>query len=116
MKATICGQDYIIILEKETREFDLLKEGIKLESILVDSKTHSTLNKKVTLKKCTNTDNHDGIDLKYFPKRRKGWVDIKKVQIRVSPFALEQIKSRRRFGTRYDGSNMIEIYERLPPR
>jgi len=116
MKATIIGQDYLIVIEKQNKEFAAIERGIRLETLLIDGETGSKLDKRVILETGNNIDNPDGIDFEYLPKRRRGWMDIKDIQIRLSPFALSQIESFGRFGTRYDGSNMIDIYNELPKR
>ena len=107
MKATIIGQDYIIVLEKE--EFTSVRAGITLEAVLFGD-SNSKLDKRVTLEVCDRADNFDGIDLIYLPEKRGGWADIKEVKIKVLPSALDEVESLGRFGTRYDGSNMIDIY------
>jgi len=110
MKATIIGQDYIIILEKE--EFTFVRAGITLEAVLFGD-NNSKLDKRVTLEVCDKADNFDGIDLIYLPEKRGGWADIKEVKIRVLPSALDSVESVGHFGTRYNSSNMITLYNVL---
>lgn len=112
MKPVIIGQDYLITLEDKNKELISIKNKIKLEGVLIDGETGKSLDKNVTIEKILETENHDGIDVKYFPEARRGWAEIKEIKIRLTGFALQQIESLKHFGTRYDGTNMIEIYVR----
>lgn len=110
MKATIIGEDYIIILEKEKQELPSLRKGVQLEAVLFGDGGKS-LDKKVIVRTIADTDNFDGIDIEYVPKH-KGWSNVREIRVRLNQAALDRIESLGRFGTRYDGSNMIDIYAR----
>ena len=107
MKATFDGQDYMLILEKKTQELQRLRQG-KLEAPLTEHWGDKNLGKIVSLELADNNGT-DGIELKYLPDDAESWEAIQRVQVKVDERAYRHIRGRGRFGTRYNGSDKIEI-------
>ena len=108
MKAGMIGPDYIIHLDAKEAEFNKLKSQ-SLETTLIDADTGKDLGKCVILE-LGETDNPDGIEVNFEPKKRRGWVDITTIRIMLNKRAGENIEHHRRLGTRYAGSNMIDVF------
>ena len=112
MKATFDGQDYTLILDKEKRELQGLRQE-KLEAPLKDHWRDEDLGKVVSLEFADNTGN-DGIEVKYLPEGAESWESIKKVQVKMNVGAYRYVESRGQFGTRYGMGDKIEIFNGDP--
>ena len=107
MKATFDGQDYMLMLDKKTQELQGLRQR-KLEAPLTEHWGDKDLGKLVSLELADNSGS-DGIELKHLPESAKSWEAIKIIQVKVNERAYNFIKERGNFGTRYNGSDKIEI-------
>lgn len=67
---------------------------------------------KIISLELTETRAMDGIELKYQPEGAENWESIRRTEIKLSTWAYEQIASRGQFGTRYNGSDKIEIHNK----
>ncbi len=113
MKAMFDGQDYMLILDKETGELEQLHQR-KLEATLTEPWGDEDLGKIVSLELADNNGS-DGIELKNLPENAESWEAIKQVQIKINESAYSHVKERGRFGTRYGGiGNKIEIFNGDP--
>lgn len=107
MKATFDGQDYLLTLNRETQDLqELQKKG--LEAQLTEQWGTEKLGKLVTLELADNNGS-DGIELKYTPCDAESWEAIQGIQVKINNQAYNYIKERGQFGTRYNGSDKIEI-------
>ncbi len=112
MKATFDGQDYMLMLDKKTQELQgLLQE--KVEAPLTEHFGGKDLKKIISLELADNNES-DGIELKYLPDDFKSWESIQKIQVKINSRAYSHIQERGRFGTRYNGSDKIEIFNGDP--
>jgi hypothetical protein len=109
MKATFDGQDYMLMLDRSKRELQRLRQE-KFEAPLTEHWGNKDLGKVVSLEFADNSGN-DGIELKYLPEGAESWEAIQRVQIKVNERAYSHVKERRQFGTRYNGSDKIEIFD-----
>ncbi len=112
MKATFDGQDYMIMLDKEKRELQGLRQG-KFEAPLTEHWGDKDLGKVVSLELADNNGS-DGIELKYLPDGAESWEAIQRVQVRMNERAYSHVETRGQFGTRYNGSDKIEIFNGDP--
>ena len=112
MKATFDGQDYSLMLDKEEKELQRLKQE-KFEAPLVEHWGSKDLGKVVSLELADNTGN-DGIELKYLPEDAENWEAIQRVQVKINEKAYNYVNERGRFGTRYGGGDKIEIFNGDP--
>lgn len=69
MKAAFDGQDYFLMLERETQELQQLRQGKKLEAHLT---RHDEDLRKIVILEFADNDAIDGIELKYFPEGQVG--------------------------------------------
>tara|TARA_Y100000310_G_scaffold249029_1_gene255037 strand:- start:393 stop:740 length:348 start_codon:yes stop_codon:yes gene_type:complete len=107
MKATFDGEDYMLMLDIETQELQRLRQE-KFEAPLTEHWGGEDLDKTVSLE-FEDNNGMDGIELKYLPEGVMGWEAIKRVQVKVNERAYNHIRERGQFGTRYNGSDKIEI-------
>ncbi|MEK6887805.1 MAG: hypothetical protein AABX14_02550 [Candidatus Aenigmatarchaeota archaeon] len=107
MKATFNGQDYTLMLNRETQELQGLQQR-KLEAPLTEHWGDKDLGKTVSLELADNSE-VDGIELRYLPVGAENWEAIQRVQVKVNKRAYSHIRERGQFGTRYNGSDKIEI-------
>ncbi len=112
MKATFDGQDYMLMFDKEKRELKRLRQG-KLEAPLTEYWGDKDLGKVVSLELADNNGS-DGIELKYLPDGAESWEAIQRVQVRMNERAYSHVETRGQFGTRYNGSDKIEIFNGDP--
>ena len=107
MKAGISNNDYIIHLSSN-KELETLKVQ-NLETSLINVDNNKNLGKMVTMM-IGDTDIPDGIEVTYFPEKRGGWKDIIEIRITLTPIAYERIRQNGHTCTRYNGSDMIDIF------
>ena len=112
MKATFDGQDYMFMLDTKKGELQGLRQG-RIEAPLTEHWGDKDLGKVVSLELAENTGS-DGIELKYLPENAEGWEAIQRIQVRVNEGAYRHITERGQFGTRYNGSDKIEIMDGDP--
>jgi hypothetical protein len=112
MEAEFNGQDYFLFLEKKNEEIIKVKK-IKLETKLTEPFRGVELKKRVTLEYCEN-DGPDGIELKYTPNNPNSWEAILEINIKINGRAYNHLLERGNFGTRYNGSDKIQIYNGNP--
>ena len=112
MKATFDGQDYMLMLAKEKRELQGLRQE-RLEAPLTEHWGDKDLGKVVSLELA---DNHgsDGIELKYLPEDAESWEAIQQVQVKMNERAYSHVETRGQFGTRYGMGDKIEIFNGDP--
>ncbi len=108
MQAMFDGQDYFIFLDKRTSDLQSLVAGRKIEAPLMDYRDGSDLGKVVNLEMAEN-DGSDGIQLRYLPDDSPDFESIKVVDIKFDVRAYHFVQQRGKFGTRYNGSDKIEI-------
>ena len=108
MKARISGNDYIIHLNSKDEELKKLKIQ-NLETILIGADNNENLGKMVTMT-IGDTDIPDGIEVIYFPEKRNSWKDITEIRITLNSTAYERLRQNRHTCTRYNGSDMIDIF------
>lgn len=112
MKALITGQDYTLMLKRGARELQRLRKE-KLEAPLKQAYDPArNLGKVVTLELVENRG-AEGIELTFLPKDAKSWESIKTIQVKLNHEAYDRVEQDERFGTRYDGSNKIDIVNGL---
>jgi len=112
MKATFDGQDYMLMLDRNKGELQGLRQG-KLEAPLTEHWGDKDLGKVVSLELVDNNGS-DGIELKYLPEGAESWEAIQRVQVKMNERAYTYVRGRRQFGTRYNGSDKIEIFDGDP--
>ena len=112
MEASFDGQDYLLVLSKESEELQKLLRT-KLETPLKMHFTCEDLGKILTLE-FKNNDGPDGIYVKYFhsPENAKGWDKVIEIAVKINEKAYSHIAKNSRFGTRYSSNGVIEIYYR----
>ena len=113
MKVIFTGQDYILMLERRTQELQRLRQG-KLEAPLKEAWSPDKNLGKVVSLELAETNAIDGIELKYEPKGAESWEVIKRVQVKINGRAYTNVRTHERFGTRYNGSDKIEIVNGFP--
>ena len=101
------------MLDKKTQELQQLQKGKKLEALLEQPYDEKSLKKVVSLELASN-EAIDGIELKYLPEEAENWEEIKKVQVKLNDWAYNHVMQRGQFGTRYNGSDKIDIYNGDP--
>jgi len=107
MKTTFDGQDYMLMLDKKTQELQELRQR-KIESPLTEHWGDKDLGKLVSLELADNNGS-DGIELKYLPEDAESWEAIKRVQVKINYRAYDHVIERGQFGTRYNGSDKIQV-------
>lgn len=112
MRATFDGQDYTLFLNQETREIQKLRQE-KLGAPLKEYWGDKDLRKIVSLELAENNAT-DGIEFKQFPEDAENWEAIQRIQVRVNGRAYNHILQYGQFGTRYNGSDKIEIIVEEP--
>ncbi len=113
MKAIFNGQDYTLMLERRTQELQRLGQG-KLEAPLKQAwEPDKDLGKVVSLE-LADTDAIDGIELKYLPNSAESWEAIRRVEVKMNERAYSHVRQHGQFGTRYNGSDKIEIVHGFP--
>ena len=113
MKALFTGQDYLLFLDKENSELQRLRKE-RFEAKLTFQGERKDLDKIVSIELADNNA-IDGIELKYLPSDAESWEAIKRVQVKINERAYKHVEQRGVFGTRYNGSDKIEIYSETPP-
>lgn len=73
----------------------------------------ATWGKNVILELVEN-DGPDGFHFQYLPPNAGGWDEIKTVSVKINPWAYGHIERQGSFGTRYNGSDKIEIHTKDP--
>jgi hypothetical protein len=107
MRAEFDGQDYFLFLASNTELQKLQQE--KIESRLIQAwQPDNDLGKIISLELAENKG-MDGIELKHLPDGAKSWEAIQEVQIKINNRAYNHIAQHRQFGTRYNGSDKVEI-------
>lgn len=113
MKAEFDGQDYMLMLERRTQEFQKLRQG-KLEAPLKQAwEPDKDLGKVVSLELAEN-DGMDGIELRHLPEDAESWEAIQRVQVKLNDRAYNHVMQYGQFGTRYNGSDKVEIVNGFP--
>jgi len=112
MIATFDGQDYMLALERHTNDIVRLRD-CKLETGLTSFFGDEDLGKRVTLEVADNRGS-DGIEVTYLPEDASSWKKIQTIQVKINERALGYVEERRVFGTRYNGSDKIEIHDGNP--
>ena len=113
MKAIFDGADYSLMLERRTQELRKLRQG-KLEAPLQQAfEPDKDLGKVVSLELAEN-DATDGIELKYLPEGSESWEAIQRIQVKLADRAYNHVMQYGQFGTRYNGSDKIEIINGFP--
>ena len=112
MKAIFDGQDYILMLDKKTQELQGLQQR-KFEAPLTERWGDKDLGKLVSLELADNSGS-DGIEIKYLPEGAESWEAIQRIQVRINKRACSYVRERGQFGTRYNGSDKIEIWNGDP--
>ena len=113
MRAEFDGQDYALYLNKDTQELQRLKTQ-KLEAQLQQPFRGEDWDKKVVLEFGENSC-QDGIGLSFLPETADGiWDKVKEVRVIINRRALGYVEQIGQFGTRYNGSDKIEIINGLP--
>jgi hypothetical protein len=107
MKAFFDGQDYILILDKAIQELEKLHQH-NIKAPLKQYCGSENLDKLVRLGLNEN-DEIDGIEVTFLPKGFNGWESIERIEVNINNKAYEHIKTKGKFGTRYNGSDKIEI-------
>ncbi|MEK6898373.1 MAG: hypothetical protein AABX28_03385 [Nanoarchaeota archaeon] len=106
MRAILFGNtDYL--LQVYEGEFELLPRQC-LETQLQLAFRDDDLGKKVVLRYKDNPQS-DGIDLRYLPENAQSSDEIQEIEIDISSRAYNLIRERGKFGTRYNGSDKIDI-------
>ena len=113
MRAEFDGQDFTLYLDKNNQELQQLR-NTSLQARLQTPFGGEDLGKIVTLRFGENKGN-DGIELKYLPEGTSGWENIQEVKVTINDRAYGYVQQRGSFGTRYNGSDKIEIINGLPP-
>lgn len=114
MKATFDGQDYMLMLDKKAQELRQLRKGQRLDAQLTSSSFEGEdLGKLVSLE-FGQTNATDGIEVNYSPEDPESWEAIKEVRVKINESAYGHIAQRGQFGTRYNGSDKIEIFDGDP--
>ncbi|MBS3090107.1 hypothetical protein J4461_04515 [Candidatus Pacearchaeota archaeon] len=90
-----------------------LREG-KLEAPLKKAWELDKYSGKTVSLELTNTDAIDGIELKYLPDNAENWEAIQRVQVKLDNWAYNHVREYGQFGTRYNGSDKIEIMNGFP--
>jgi hypothetical protein len=96
---------------RNNNELGRLLRG-KLEAELFNFERNAKLGKKVTLELAEN-DGAEGIKLTYLPVDA-GWNSAEIVEIKISGRVYNTIKDTGKFGTRYNGDDIIEIFNGDP--
>lgn len=104
------GQDYM--LRVSSQEIVGLPSA-SLSANLVDL-SNNDLGKRVILEFGENSG-PDGIEFKYLPEDYEDFESIEEVNVKVNQRALDHVKQTGFFGTRYNGSDKVEIF-RVPDR
>ena len=108
MRAEFDGQDYMLFLASNERELQKLQQG-KLGAPLTQAwQPDKDLEKVVSLELAEN-NGIDGIELKHLPDGAENWEAIKRIQIKLNNKAYNHIMQYEQFGTRYNGSDKVEI-------
>lgn len=113
MEAEFDGQDYFLFLDKKKKELLEVKKKVKLKTRLTKPFRGVELGKLVTLEYGEN-NGPDGIDLKYIPKNPNSWESILEISVKINDRTYNHILERGSFGTRYNGSDKIQIYNGNP--
>lgn len=113
MRAEFDGQDYYFYFDKDGQELERVKTQ-KLEARLQKPFGQGDWNKKATLEFGEN-NGFDGIKLELLPESADGiWDRAQEVRVIINQRALSYVEERGRFGTRYNGSDKVEIFNGLP--
>lgn len=111
MKAEFDGQDYFIYLDPSKPELRDIALG-QLEADLTAPFEKKKLGKKVVVIG-RETNHPDGIEVNYLPEGADSWEAIQQVQVLVSSRARVNLDKFGVTGTRYNGSDKIEIRNSL---
>ena len=99
------NMDYLLqVLEEEFKKLP----SNPLEASLRPAFSEGDLGKRVVLEFEDNSQ-PDGIDLRYLPENAQSFDEIKEIRVRMNGRAYQLIQARRKFGTRYNGSEKVDI-------
>lgn len=112
MRAEFDGLDYFLYLDREEGELENLKSK-SLTAQLKKSFSDVDLDKLVILSYGEN-NGPDGIEFVFFPEIT--WDKLQEARVTINERAYRHIRERGSFGTRYNGSDKIEIFNGLPDR
>lgn len=113
MIAVFDGQDYLLMLRKETEELQKLKQG-KLEAQLqLAYEPDKDSGKKVTVGLAENNCS-DGVELTFVREGKEGWNSIREIRIGLNNRAYANLIEHGQVGTRYNGSDKVEIINSYP--
>lgn len=114
MRAMFDGQDYMVVLDEEANDWRQLQDrDTVLQAPLGRQWEEGTWGKILSLKVQENTA-IDGIEVTYGPEGAEFWDDIQQINVAISWRAHMLLGINHRFGTRYNGSDKIEIFYRDP--
>jgi len=105
MRAEFDGQDYSFYINKGEL-FELPEQS--LEAQIQQPFTNTKLNKRAVLKSGEN-DGPDGIKLRTLPEEAQTWDEFKEINVTINKKARDYIQQTGSYGTRYNGSDKIEI-------
>ena len=105
MRAEFDGQDYLFYVSRD--ELLRLPEQ-SLESQLQQPFSNAKLNKRAVLKSGEN-NGPDGIKLRTLSEEAEKWDKFKEINVTINKRAQDYIQQTGSFGTRYNGSDKIEI-------
>ncbi len=111
MIATFDKQDYQITLQGADNNILRLPSG-KLTATLEEHGSFENLGKVVRLELVENKGT-DGIELQYLPEGTGGWNEVEEILVRMNNSAYQKVRERGKFGTRYNGSDKIEILDEV---
>ena len=114
MIAQFDGQDYFVYLDKSPDNLELRKVTLcPLEANLEMKYNYSGFPKKLVLQS-QETNHPDGIEVSYFPPGAESWADIQEIRVSISSRARVNLSKFGVVGTRYNGSDNIEIMDGFP--
>ncbi len=115
MEAMFDGQDFLLYLDTDEQELGKLRTQ-ELSAPLTEPFGGPDLGKQLTLSYGDN-NGPDGIQLRKLPEDSEGiWNSVKEIRITINNWAYQHVQERGQFGTRYDGSNKVEIINGMPWR
>jgi len=105
----ICFTLYLDSTEQELEELKIERIQTQLNRAFSDE----DLGKLVSLEFGENKG-PDGIELKYFPEN-ESWEKVKEIRVKINERAYNHVQEKGSFGTRYNGSDKIEIVNGILP-
>ena len=115
MRAVFNGDDYTLILDRAIRELDWLRySGQKLSAPMERPWKQGAWSDKIATLEFGKTSHPDGIEMAYVPANAEDWDHIREARFVFNDIAYRHIADRGSFGTRYDGSNKVQIFNGDP--